>query len=469
MRAIARRMAAGGMCLALAASCATAQSRVVIDRGQPAQTVSGWEVTLRFWEFDKANDRYDPSWLDRRDTIIEKLVNDAGVTRVRLQLRSGVENPVDYWAQFVDGKIGYRELMRRFYYEKINDNADPAISDSNGFQWSSFDYYVENFVIPFRNSLAARNQPLFVNLCYVDFPRPETKSLLSHADAPDEYAELIVMAAKRLRDRFGLQIDALELILEPDNTARWSGAAIGRAALAAKAKLAASGLRPQIITPSTASASRAAAFLDGIAAVPGAAGAIDVVSYHRYDGALADLALNQIRQRARALGAETAMLEYVHGAVRNYFKDIEAGGASAWAAYGVAAAATPGGLAKPGYVLWRNPAGVLTLTPQFTQIALLQREIRPGARVYAARAQGINMAMDFQNPDGSEVIAVYSPDGGPFEIVGAAQADFTAMFAGRADSDYTTTNVSADGTGAVNLKVPAGSVAVLRSRKNSSP
>ena len=80
-------------------------SRISIDGTRAGQTISGWEVTVRFWEFDKVNDRYDASWLTSRDAIVQKLIDDAGITRVRLEVRSGVENPVDYWSQFVAGQI----------------------------------------------------------------------------------------------------------------------------------------------------------------------------------------------------------------------------------------------------------------------------------------------------------------------------------------------------------------------------
>ena len=65
-------------------------SRISIDGTRAGQTISGWEVTARFWEFDKANDRYDASWLTSRDAIVQKLIDDAGITRVRLEVRSGV-------------------------------------------------------------------------------------------------------------------------------------------------------------------------------------------------------------------------------------------------------------------------------------------------------------------------------------------------------------------------------------------
>jgi hypothetical protein len=251
-------------------------SRISIDGTRAGQTISGWEVTARFWEFDKANDRYDSSWLASRDAIVQKLVDDAGINRVRLELRSGVENPVDYWSQFVAGQIGYN-ASRDHYYEKINDNSDPAVANPAGFQWSSLDYYVENFVLPMKASLAARNKTLFLNLCVVDFNWTPLMGDFKISQSANEYAELVTMAAMRLRDKYGISPSAIEIILEPDNGDGWTGPAIGRAIVAAKARLAAAGINPKFIGPSASAAGSTANFLDGIGTVAGANSALNTV------------------------------------------------------------------------------------------------------------------------------------------------------------------------------------------------
>lgn len=437
-------------------------SRISIDRNRAGQTLSGWEVTARFWEFDKANDRYDSSWLSSRDGIVQKLADDAGITRVRVELRSGVENPVDYWSQFIAGQIGYSAGRDR-YYEKINDNTNASVANTAGFQWSSFDYYIENFVLPMRTRLAARNQTLYINLCFVDFNTTPFKGNLSYSRTPSEYAEIITLAAMRLRDKYGVNTDALEIILEPDNGDGWSGAAIGNAMLAAKARLAAAGINPKFIAPSASTASGALGFLDGIATVAGANSALNVVSYHRYDGASADQALGGIRQRATSLGAETAMLEYTTATVQNFFKDMEFGGASAWQAYGAALKADSQATSPASAILWRSPTGQLAFTTQFSRIALVQREVLPGARAYFVSSQlGSDLSLDFRNPDGSEVIAVYSPGGSTMEITGAGHTAYTVTFAGPGGAAYTSTVANTNG-GLLYVTIPADTVAVLHS------
>ena len=451
-------------CFGCSTGPGTITSRISIDQSRVGQTYSGIEVTPRFWEFDKVNDRYDSSWLASRDGIVQLLVEDAGVKRVRVELRSGVENPVDYFTPFLAGRIGYKGGWNH-YYERINDNPDPAVANPAGFQWTSFDYYIENFVIPMRTRLAARNEALFVNLCFVDFDWTPLKGSLSFSGSPDEYAEIITLAAMRLRDKYGITLNSLEIVLEPNNGAGWTGSAIGRAIVAAKARLAAAGFNPGIVAPSTSSAGLTVNYLDDIATIPGAAAAINMVSYHRYDGdASADPALPAIRRRASELGAETAMLEWIPATAETFFKDMVFGGASAWAAYGAAKTADSLADSEGGAIVWRNPAGHLALTSKWMRIAAVTRELQSGAKAYYVSSRlGSDVPLVFHNPDGSEVIAILSARGSTVEISGAAHSLYRATIAGPNGAPYTTALVKTNSAGKIVMTIPAQSVAVLHS------
>jgi hypothetical protein len=436
---------------------------VTIEAGATGQTIAGWEVTPRFWEFDKTGNVYDGSWLTSRDAIVDKLALDAGITRVRIEVRSGVENPVDYWTKFINKTISYTEVKSHFY-EKINDNTDPNSANASGYQWASFDYYVNEFVLPLKSKLASRGQTLTISLCYVDFGWTDKKGTLSHADQAQEYAELITQAATRLRDKFGISPNFVEIILEPDNTDRWSGAAIGQALVTTKTRLATAGMSPQFIAPSPSTSTRTAGYLDGIATVAGANAALNVVSYHRYDGTTsADSALATIRSRANALGAQTAMLEYVDANTHDFFRDMEYGGASAWQAYAVATKASSASAASKGSILWRANDGTVGLTPQFRQIGLIQKEVRPGARARRVTLSGSDLGLAFQNSDGSDVIALYSPAGGSFKIQGGAKNVYQATFSDADSATYSTQAISKGTDGSLIITIPAGQVVVLHS------
>jgi hypothetical protein len=82
---------------------------IKIDPAIKYQTMNGWEVTLSgLLEIDiGANPKgaYEPSLNAKLGpTIISRLVNDLGVNRVRLEVKSGQENPVDYFSQWTKGQ-----------------------------------------------------------------------------------------------------------------------------------------------------------------------------------------------------------------------------------------------------------------------------------------------------------------------------------------------------------------------------
>src|SRR6185369_9249025 len=256
-------------------------AEVVVNPATTYQTMKGWEATARLWETNKEEDRYDASWLDFRDQIFDRLVNELGIDRVRLELKSGAENPVDYWTKFQKGEIGYKEF-RRHYYEKINDNDSPDLINPAGFQFSALDYQVEQIILPLTKRVEANGERLFINLNYVDFSQTSEKSTLSHALNPEEYAELIYAAFVHLKEKYNLIPDALEIVLEPDNTDQWRGKQIGEAAVAAVRRLKAAGFSPEIIAPSTAAAQAASSYFDDLTSVAGASALISTLSYHRY-------------------------------------------------------------------------------------------------------------------------------------------------------------------------------------------
>src|SRR5262249_44602824 len=149
-------------------------------------------------------------------------------------------------------------------------------------------------------------------LNYVDFSQTSEKSVLSHALNPTEYAELICAAFLHLKEKYNLIPDALEIVLEPDNTDQWRGKQIGEAVIAAARRLKDAGFFPEIIAPSTAAAQAASFYFDELTSVPGASALIATLSYHRY-GLWASKALPDILERAQRLGISTAMLEHLTG------------------------------------------------------------------------------------------------------------------------------------------------------------
>ena len=89
-----RTMAWGALGIVLAGAFAAwalgVRERATIVTVKPSETyqvMTGWEVTARAWEKDKVANRFDGSWLDFRDEIIAVLADEAGINRIRLEVR----------------------------------------------------------------------------------------------------------------------------------------------------------------------------------------------------------------------------------------------------------------------------------------------------------------------------------------------------------------------------------------------
>lgn len=378
------------LCLVLAAcseSSGTTEVDIVIDVDRTYQRMSGWEVTARTWEYDKRGDRFDPSWEQLADPIFTELVNVAGINRIRLALKSGFENPHDFWADFQAGRIGYAAYKTRFY-EKINDNQDPALTNKKGYQFSALDYVVETMLMPMRKKLQARGERLIVNLCYQDFRHSDLTSQLDHAENPEEYAEFVVAAFDHLKQKYNIVPDYFEAILEPDNTRSWTGERIGKALLAAQQRLQAAGYHPSLIAPSTSRLVLANQYFDEMIAEPGVADILDVYAYHRYATQGLPvwgerLVLNGIRGRAQAYGLRSSMLEYLHGNIDDLLDDLTIANVSAWQIWGIASRAEQPADQDSVMLLVSRPEesspARVSLTQNASLVAPIFRAVREGA------------------------------------------------------------------------------------------
>lgn len=323
--------------IVLVASCTPSESIISVDPQTRLQTMTGWEVTPRGWEQDKKNDRYDPSFVAGLPVTLERLVNDLGINRIRLEVWSGAENPVDYVSRFLRGEIGYQE-MKHHRYEKINDNADPATIDPAGFQFAHLDWQIENIALPMKALLEARKDRLYLNFCYVDFKFASDQGRFSHAENPDEYAEIIAASFRHLRDKYGITPDGFEIILEPENTEDWSkkrGAAIGPCLVAAVDRLKAEGFAPDVIAPSCKSTGAALDYFDKLIRFPGVRERLDTFSYHRYGGD-SPANLEAVGKRGAQFHLRTGMAERLGADVDKLYQDLTLANVSFWQQWGIA-------------------------------------------------------------------------------------------------------------------------------------
>jgi hypothetical protein len=394
-----------------------------------------------------------------KDAVVERLVNELGINRVRLEVRSGHENPQDFYSAFLTNRVMSAWAASR--YQAVNDNNDPNVARADGFNFSELDHKVQVIIGPMRSKLAARGERLYVNLNYVDFGQ----SAFEHSSNVAEYAELILEAFKHLQGRYGWVPDAVEIILEPDNTPNWKPNVIGAAIVAAGDRLKAAGFQPAFIAPSTTNMATALVYLDAILTVPRVTEYLTDVAYHRYSG-VSTATLKNIAQRASQYGLRTSMLEKIGAGYQELHEDLKEGKNSSWEQFGLAfcnADASAGGTYY-GVNEGANPPQVFmrARTPYLRQYFAF---VRLGAhRVAANSGDGRLDPLAFRNTNGKVVTVVKADAAAPVEIrkLPAGLYGITFTTANQTWASLPDVTVGAGGT--LQFSMPAAGVATVHQR-----
>ncbi len=428
---------------------------VEVDRTTTFQTIRGWEATAYAAQDSPAFDLF-------KNEVFDRAVDDLGIDRVRLEVRSGAENDVDWWMQYQTGAID-QDTWRAHRYSTVNDNDDSAGIEPSGFQFSELDDHVDRVVEPLRQRAAARGEHLWVNLCYVAFTGQIGAGLEYLHDDADEYAEFVEATWRHLDSRYGWVPDSWEVILEPDNVTQWNGTTIGNAIVAVADRLRAAGWTPRFVAPSTTNMGNAVAYFDAMAAVPGAVDDLMELSYHRYGGATT-ANLQAIHDRAATWGLDTAHLEWIGASDDELFEDLRVGGVSSWAAYVLAGTGPDDGGAY--YV-------VDTTDPMAPQVRLASRTgylrhtfryVRRGAVRWAATDAGAFSAVAFGNADGRAVVVVRAAAGGVFHVHGLPGGSYGVVHTTATETDVVGPNRFVIDGQALTASIPAAGVLTILER-----
>lgn len=411
---------------------------ITVDLATRYQTMSGWGATAQAGQAEAAFPTWQAEVLDSGVAI--------GINRLRVELHSGAENPVDAYARFRAGQITSAQ-WNAARYVWVNDNADPLNANGAGFSWTKLDEAMSSVVVPMRTRLLARGDSLYLSLNYVSFGNST-----AHAD-PAEWAELLLAAFQHLQARFGFVPNAIEVILEPDNNAgTWYGAAIGRAIAAAVPRLAAAGFRPEFIAPSVTNLGNTVPYLDAMVAVPGVLPYLKEVSYHRYQGySVANL--QGIATRAKALGLRTSMLEHIASGIDDLLEDVTVGNASAWQQYTLAYPTNDNGAQYLPIIGGRPVVGAMTrlLAPVFQSVK------RGAVRIGSTSADYVTAA--FLNPDGRVAVIARARASGTVTLLGLPAGRYAVTFT--PESGLPTTQ-SPTITGAFPFTIPGAGVLAVR-------
>ncbi len=410
------------------------------------QTITGWEATEQSGETECAGfDQF-------KDEVFDLATEDLGINRIRLEIKSGSENPTDWFTKFINGQITEEEWHAR-WHEIINDNSDPNVIDLNHFQFSNIDLKIERIILPLQERLARTNKKLFVNLNYVDFDPSD----FEHKDYPQEYAEFVLATYQHIQNKYGWVPDAWEVILEPDHSS-WSAEQVGNALAAAAARLKANGFQTYFIAPSTLSMGNAVSYFDKIITISGVQPNLKELSYHRYAD-VSDANLQAIANRVVQYGIRSAMLENIGADYNSLHQDLKIGRNSAWQQFTLAYCTRDNG-AQYYWVDNANPADpTVNLGSRTKYLRQYFRYILPGAiRIGASSNEAKFDPLAFKNPDGRHVVVIKATEGGSFQVQGLPAGRYGIYYTTASQYNVLQTGINIQDNQLVTASIPAAGV-----------
>lgn len=369
------------------------------------QTIVGWETTAGIGQLDFQ----PPDFLRWSNAVLDSAVS-IGINRIRLQFRSGWENTQDYFALWRAGTIT-RSDWRAVRYTAVNDNSSPTTLNAGGFKFFELDETIETVVNPLRNRLAAQGEALYVNLNFTDF----NHTGFEHLDNPQEYAEFALVTFQHIKSKYGWVPDAIEMILEPDNS-NWNGTQIGQALAATGARLAANGFRPDFIAPSNTNMGTSIRDFDLMMQVSGVSQYLREYSYHRYGG-VSDANLQAIGSRAAQYNIGAGMLEHIGSDHIDLYQDLTVGRNTAWQQFSLAFPTTDDG--GGNYFLVDLATAKVTTGRRTGYLRQYFKYVRRGAkRIGCASSNAQLHPLAFINANGRYVVVVRADAAQTFTIGG---------------------------------------------------
>ncbi|MCP4359851.1 MAG: hypothetical protein GY796_17735 [Chloroflexi bacterium] len=425
------------------------------------QTITGWETTTQSGQLECTGfDNYS-------NHLFDLAVDDLGINRVRLEIKSGSENSQDYFAQYLNSTIDFT-AWKAHWYEIINDNSDPNTNNSNGFHYTELDHEIDHIVLPIKQRVEANGEKLYINLTIVDFRNHPSSSSsdVQYYNQPDEYAEFVLAAFQHIDHKYGWYPDAVEIILEPD-VAWWrNGTNVGNALVAAATLLEGNGYTPDFIAPSNTDTSSAVTYFDEMIQVTGVLNYLTEISYHRYNNATDDN-IKKIANRAVQNNLNTAMLEHIGSGHEDLHTDLKFGRNSSWQQFTLAYCTHDNGAQ---YYLVDNATSTVTIASRTKFLRQYFKFIRKDAvRIETTSSDNTNPVFDpvaFVNKDGSYVVVVKASSGGSFAIQGLPNATYGIKYTTDSEYDVDLPDMAINSGQTLDANIPADGVLTVYQKSN---
>ncbi|MGH7693829.1 MAG: Ig-like domain-containing protein [Gemmatimonadaceae bacterium] len=429
---------------------------ITVNSAQQFQTMTGWEALMEIGQAE-----CDPrAYQTYRNEVLDRAAFEVGVNRIRLGLRAGFENPVDYWPMYRPGGQLTFNQWEITWFQVVNDNNDPFVINPAGFNFGYLDYTIEQLILPLRQRLQSRGEDLWVTVSYTGARSPTG---VLHRDNPEEYAELVLATFQHIQQKYGFYPNSLELVNEP-NIGQWPPVNVANNLLAAARRLRAAGFVPQFVGPTASGLVATTQMFDQMILVPGVKQTLNEISWHRF-GTTTPADLTAIAQRAAANGMRTAMLEHGGSGHEHLHEDLTFGNVSAWQQFGLAFCGTIDSgsmyfLVSGAKVGENNPVvniGRMTryLRQYFRYVAL--RAVRLGATSSDARFAPVA----FRNANGKYVVVVKASAGGSFTVGGLPGGTYGIDYTTPADYMKPLPDVTITGAQSITTAIPDSGVITI--------
>lgn len=437
-------------------STPTSTGTITVNSAQQFQTMTGWEALMEIGQAE-----CDPrAFQTYRNEVLDRAAFEIGINRIRLGLRAGFENPVDYWPQYRPLGLLTFNQWEITWFQVVNDNNDPFVINPAGFNFGYLDYTIEQLILPLRQRLQSRGDDLWVNISYTGARSPTG---VLHRDNPDEYAELVLATFQHIQQKYGFYPNSFELVNEP-NIGGWTPLQIANNLNAAAQRLHNAGFYPQFVGPTASGLVATTQMFDQMILVPGVKQNLNEISWHRF-GTTTPADLTAIAQRAAANGMRTAMLEHGGSGYDHLHEDLTFGNVSAWQQFGLAFCGTAdnGGtylLVSGAKVGENNPVvttGRMTkfLRQYFRYVGL--RAVRLGASSGDARFAPVA----FRNANGKYVVVVKASAGGTFSVGGLPAGLYGIDYTTSADYMKPLPDVTISGAQSITTAIPDSGVLTI--------
>jgi len=425
----------------------TSAAVLTIDPGQIGQTITGWTAVAQIGQNEcNGYERY-------KDEVIQRGVDELGISRLQLAIPSGMENPVDYFGQYLGGQIPF-SAYQQHRYEFINDNNDPLTIDTAGFQFTSIDHTIDNLVLPMKTLLEAKGEKLNVILTYVDF----NQTNIDHGSYPEEYAEYFQAIFNHIQQKYGWTPDAIEVILEPD-VAAWNPSIVANALVAAGKRLEGNGYSVEFLAPSTTNMGAALSWFDGLIQNPEVLNYLTDITYHRYSG-VSEENLQAIAARATQYNLNTGMLEHIGSGHEDLHADLKMGRNSSWAQYALAYCYKEDSGAQHYWITDLDSANpVVNFGSRSKYLQQYFRFIRPGAaRIGITTDDPLFDPLAFVNTSGGYVVVTKAGQAGSISIQGLPAGVYAVTFTTRNEYATSLPDVLLEEGSALVASIPAAGV-----------